>query len=68
MKMQCLSLIGGTAIHILADCVLEFLGGNEIGHLLGVFMRSNVFIFFALSVSDLTHPKPEKVVIKFMEF
>ena len=41
-------------------------GGNEIAHLLGVFMRSN--FFFALSVSDLTLPKPEKVLINFMGF
>ena len=45
--------------------VLEFPSGNEIAHLLGVFMRSK-FFFFTLSVSDLTLPRPEKVVINFM--
>ena len=45
--------------------MLEFPGGNEIAHLLGVFMRSKVVFFnflFALSVSDLILPKPEKVI------
>ena len=28
--------------------MLEFSGGNEIAHLLGVFMRSKVVFFFAL--------------------
>ena len=50
-KMQCLSFIGRTAIYILADCVLEFPGGNEIAHLLGVFMRS----FFSLSRYQIEH-------------
>ena len=44
--------------------MLEFPGGNEIAHLLGVFMNQFFSDFFwALSVSDLTLPKPEKVVI-----
>ena len=59
-----------SAIHILlvADCVLEFPCGNEIGHLIGVFLRAEVF-FPALSVSYLTLPKPENVfdgVLKFL--
>ena len=49
--------------------MLEFPDGNEIVHLLGVFMNQKFFnFFFALSVSDLTLPKPEKVVIIFMGF
>ena len=43
--------------------MLEFPGGNEIAHLLDVFMNQFFIFFFALSVSDLTLPKPEKVVI-----
>ena len=57
---------GRTVIYILADCVLEFPGGNEIAHLLGVFMNQFFlffYFFFALSVSDLTLPKREKVVL-----
>ena len=47
--------------------MLEFPGGNEIAPLPGVFMRDQKF-FPAVSVSDLTLPKPEKVVINFMGF
>ena len=43
--------------------MLEFSGGNRIEHLLGVFMRDQKVFFFALSVSDLTLPKKEKVVL-----
>ena len=46
--------------------MLEFPGGNEIAHLLGVFMNQFFlffYFFFALSVSDLTLPKREKVVL-----
>ena len=52
------------------SCVLEFPGGNEIAHLLGVFKKSKKkkLFFFAFSVSDLTLPKPKKVVINFMGF
>ena len=59
--------------NLYSSCVLEFPGGNEIAHLLGVFMKSKVFcfvlffFFFALSVS-VTLPKPKKVVIIFMRF
>ena len=48
--------------------MLEFPGGNEIARLLGVFMMNQKVCFFALSVSDLTLLKPEKVVITFMGF
>ena len=67
MNMYCLSFIGRTVIYFLADCVLEFPGGNETAHLPGVFMRDQKF-FPALSVSDLALPNPEKVVINFMGF
>ena len=62
MNMKCFLFIGRTAFYILAHCVLEFSGGNRIEQLLGVFMRDQKF-FFALSVSDLTLPKTENVVL-----
>ena len=41
-----------SAIHILlvADCVLEFPCGNEIGHLIGVFLRAEVFFSRPLGI------------------